>query len=66
MSWRLLRMLLLVAVLLPLPLSAGEAVQGMSKQIYDGINDVQLLIDEESYADALATLNELRKRRTSP
>lgn len=42
---------------------AAEAVVGMSKKVYDAINEVQLLIDAENYDEALEKLQKMRERK---
>jgi tetratricopeptide (TPR) repeat protein len=43
--------------------SAREKVMGMSKQTYDAINVVQLLLDEEQWAQSVEKLDKLLQRK---
>lgn len=55
----------LVCLLLVSTVCAKEAVVGMSKKTYDTINEVQPLIDEAQWPEALEILETLRERKLS-
>ena len=57
--------LMMLCLLLAGPLLAKEAVVGMSKKTYDTINEVQPLIDEAQWAEAMEILEKLRERKLS-
>ncbi len=60
------RSLTLLLCLLMVPMAfAKEAVVGMSKKTFDTINEVQPLIDEAQWPEALDTLEKLRERKLS-
>lgn len=64
MSLPVLRPALICLLLcLSLPLSAAEKVMGMSKRVYDGINEVQLLLDEKQWPAAMEELDKLLGRK---
>ena len=54
---------LILLVLNSSPLWAAEKVMGMSKRVYDAINEVQLLFDEERWQEALTELEVVRERK---
>jgi tetratricopeptide (TPR) repeat protein len=61
---RVLQSVLICLLLcLSAPLAAGEKVMGMSKRVYDGINKVQLLLDEKQWPAAMEELDYLLERR---
>jgi tetratricopeptide (TPR) repeat protein len=66
---RRLQIALIACLLLCMPATLarerGEVVHGMSKGVYDVINEAQLLMDEEKYEEAMAALESQRSRRMS-
>jgi tetratricopeptide (TPR) repeat protein len=44
---------------------AAEKVVGMSKKVYDAINEVQLLFDADNYDEALLQLKAIQKKKLS-
>jgi tetratricopeptide (TPR) repeat protein len=64
MNPRALRTALICLLLcLSFPLLAGEKVMGMSKRVYDGIAEVQLLLDAKQWPAAMEELDSLLERK---
>jgi tetratricopeptide (TPR) repeat protein len=55
--------LLLAGLLLAVPAWSKETVYGMSKKTYDAINEIQIMIEEERYREAIAEVQELKERK---
>ncbi|MDJ0878645.1 MAG: tetratricopeptide repeat protein [Halieaceae bacterium] len=56
---------LLIVLLLAAPLSAKETVVGMNKRTYDTLNEVQIFMEAEQWDEAIASLQQMGKRKLS-
>ena len=55
--------LCLLLTVLVQPAWSKESVYGMSKKTYDAINEIQVLIEEENFREAIAEVQELKERK---
>jgi tetratricopeptide (TPR) repeat protein len=58
-----MRVLLLLCLLLVPLAAAKDAVVGMSKRTYDTLNEVQILMEQEQWAEALEALAKMGERK---